>query len=108
TLYDLIHPDAHEEVPRSAVVGWYENNFAPRGAAAAVILGVRFVSWTWQVTGKVYPYTAEVSYSQYFYDDGGGTVESDVVRLVRDQAGEWRWLFGRSRDFGHEQIALYA
>jgi hypothetical protein len=66
-LYDLIHPDAHAVIPRNAVVGWYIDNFAPRGASAATITGVRFISWTWAVTGVTYPVTAEVSFTQEFW-----------------------------------------
>jgi hypothetical protein len=105
-LYDLIHPDAHAIIPRAAVIGWYQNEFAPRGASPATITGVRFVSWTWAVTGKTYPRTAEVSFVQTFWDGGANIVLEDVVRLVRTD-GEWRWFFGRSREFIEEQIALY-
>lgn len=106
-LYDLIHPDAHAIIPRAAVVGWYQNEFAPRGASPAVITGVRFVAWTWPVTGVTYPYTAEVSFTQEFWDGGARNVLQDVVRLVQDRYGTWRWFFGRSREFVEEQIARY-
>ncbi|GIW04074.1 MAG: hypothetical protein KatS3mg059_0694 [Thermomicrobiales bacterium] len=106
-LYDLIHPDAHAIIPRAAVVGWYQNEFAPRGASPALITGVRFVVWTWPVTGVTYPYTAEVSFVQEFWDGGAQTVLQDVVRLVQDRYGTWRWFFGRSREFVQEQIDRY-
>src|SRR5699024_5746374 len=51
-----------------------------------------------------YPYTAEVSFTQPFAD---GSVATDVVRLVQDHNGEWRWFFGRSREFVDQQIARY-
>ncbi|MGH2558565.1 MAG: neutral zinc metallopeptidase [Thermomicrobiales bacterium] len=105
-LYDLIHPDAHAMIPRAAVIGWYQNEFAPRGASPATISGVRFVTWTWAVTGKTYHRTAEVSFVQTFWDGGANTALEDVVRLVKTD-GEWRWFFGRSREFIKEQIALY-
>ena len=106
-LYDLIHPDARAVVPRNAVVGWYFDYFAPRGPTPAVITGVQFVSWQWAVTGKVYPRTAEVSYIQEFWEDGAQTVEEDVVRLVQDDQGTWRWFFGRSAEFVQEMIDAY-
>jgi hypothetical protein len=65
---------------------------------------VRFVEWTWPVTGKTYPITAEVSFRQPF---ANGTVAEEVVRLVQDANGEWRWFFGRSREFVDEQIARH-
>lgn len=104
TLYDRIHPDAHAEIPRAAVIGWFQNEFAPRGPGVSTVTGVNFTSWTWPVTGQTYPYTAEVTFTQPFAD---GTVVEDVVRLVQDHKGEWRWFFGRSREFVNEQIARY-
>lgn len=104
-LYDRIHPDAHAVVPRAAVIGWYENEFAPLGPGVATVTGVRFVEWTWAVTGRTYPRTAEVAFQQPFAD---GSILTDVVRLVQDGNGEWRWFFGRSREFVDEQIARYA
>ena len=103
-LYDRIHPDAHAVIPRAAAVGWFENEFAPRGPGVSRITGVEFGPWTWAVTGKTYPNTATVSFEQPFAD---GSVANDVVRLVQDENGEWRWFFGRSREFVDEQIALY-
>src|SRR5680860_703590 len=79
TEYDFIHPDARAIIPRAAVVGWFLDNYAPRQPQPATILGVEFVSWTWEVTGATYPNTAEVSFSQTFWDGGLNTVEHDVV-----------------------------
>jgi hypothetical protein len=103
-LYDRIHPDAHAVIPRAAVLGWYEHEFAPRGPGVSTVTGVAFVSWTWPVTGVTYPATAEVAFEQPFAD---GSVVEDVVRLVRDDGGDWRWFFGRSREFVEERIARY-
>jgi len=104
SLYDRIHPDAHAQVPRAAVVGWFQTVWAPMGPGVATVTGVRFVEWTWAVTGETYPYTAEVSFTQPFAD---GSVTDDVVRLVQDAKGDWRWFFGRDRAFVDEQIARY-
>lgn len=104
-LYDRMHPDAQAIIPREAVVGWYENEFAPREPQPITVTGVQEVTWVWPVTGASYEDTAEVSFEQPF---GDGTVVSDVIRLVQDDTGVWRWFFGRSADFVEEQIALYA
>ncbi len=103
-LYDRIHPDAHAVIPRAAAIGWFQNEFAPKGPGVSSVTGVRFVSWTWPVTGETYPYTAEVSFEQPFAD---GSVVQDVVRLVQDGNGEWRWFFGRDRNFVEEQIGRF-
>lgn len=104
-LYDRIHPDAHAVIPRAAVIGWFREAFAPRGPGVSTVTDVRFLAWTWPVTGQTYPMTAEVSYEQPFAD---GTVEDGVVRLVQDGTGAWRWFFGRDGEFVEEQIERYA
>lgn len=103
-LYDRIHPDAHAVVPRAAAVGWFAEDFAPLGPGVSVVTGVEFGPWTWAVTGKTYPVTATVSFRQPFAD---GSVVDDVVRLVQDDRGEWRWFFGRDRDFVNAQISRF-
>lgn len=107
TEYDFIHPDARAIVPRAAVVGWFLDNYWPRQPSPAVITGVRFIAWTWEVTGVTYPNTAEVSFSQTFWDGGRNTVSHDVVRLVQDRNGVWRWFFGRSYEFVQQVIREY-
>ena len=106
-LYDLyrsMHPDAQAIIPREAVIGWYENEFTHFGQLAPRAIKVRFISWTWEVTGKTYPDTAEVALRQQLPD---GTIVRDEVRLVKDQDGNWCWFFGRTRAFVEEQIARF-
>src|SRR3954453_21073430 len=68
TEYDFIHPDARAVIPRAAVTGWFLDNYWPRQPQPAAITGIRFISWTWPVTGVTYPHTAEVSFTQVFWD----------------------------------------
>jgi hypothetical protein len=103
-IYAYLHPDAQAIIPEAAVVGWYANEFGPLGPGVITVSSVVYVSWTWPVTGHTYPVTAEVSFRQSF---ANGTVVDEVVRLVEYQ-GEWRWFFGRSREFVDTQIARYA
>jgi hypothetical protein len=103
-LYDRLHLDAQRVIPREAVVGWYQAEFAPLGPAPATAFKVRFIPWTWEVTGQTYPNTAEVAYAQGFAD---GSVVRDEVRLVKGWQGEWSWFFGRDRAFVEEQIARF-
>src|SRR5215207_3575939 len=95
-LYDQLHPDSQLTVSRETVAYWYETYFAPNGPNPAEITGSALNSWTWPVTGRTYPQTAEVSYTQTFAD---GTSVSEVVRLVPATDGTWRWFFGRSPEF---------
>ena len=101
-LYRQMHSDSRAEVPLYAVQSWYDREFLPLGPEVLEPTGVRSVSWTWPVTGKSYPGTAEVSFTQRYAD---GSVVNDVVRLVQED-GVWRWFFGRSRAFLDEQIAI--
>lgn len=103
-LYDRMHPDAQAIVARQVVVGWYREAFAPLGPEPAEAVKVRFVPWTWPVTGKRYPDTAEVAFRQAFADR---PLVRDEVRLVRTEAGAWAWFFGRDRAFVDEQVARY-
>lgn len=101
-LYDQLHPDSQLTVDRATVAYWYETYFAPSGPNPAEITGAALGAWTWPVTGRTYPQTAEVSYTQTFAD---GTSVSEVVRLVPAADGSWRWFFGRSPEF-IQQMAL--
>lgn len=103
-LYEAMHPDAQIIIPREVVSGWYEQEFLYLGQPAARAIKVRFISWTWGVTGTTYPETAEVALRQQLSD---GTVVRDEVRLVKDPFGNWSWFFGRDRAFVQEQIARY-
>jgi hypothetical protein len=95
-LYDQLHPDSQLTVSRATVAYWYQNYFAVNGPHPATITGATLTDWTWPVTGRTYPGTAEISYAQAF--DNGTTV-NDVVRLVQADDGTWRWFFGRSPEF---------
>ncbi|MBA2754204.1 MAG: neutral zinc metallopeptidase [Chloroflexia bacterium] len=96
-LYDLVHPDVVDEVPRWVVVGWYETEFADTPTDELTVTGVEFVDWTWGVTGESYPDTAAVSYDQPYQIDGEWTDVPGVVHLV-ESAGEWGWFFGIDRE----------
>lgn len=102
-IYDQMHPDAQKIIPRSTVVGWYENEFGPLGPGEISVTDVQYDSWTWPVTGTTYPNTAEIFFEQPF---ANGTTVAEVVRLV-EHDGEWKWFFGRSLGFVEEQIAIY-
>jgi hypothetical protein len=103
-LYDLIHPHAQAIIPHEVVVEWYGADIAmPPGPAVPVKL--RFVPWTWEVTGQTYPGAAEVVMRQRHAD---GTTTDDSMRLMTDGNGAWRWFFGRDRAFVNEQITRFA
>lgn len=100
TFYALMHPDAQAIIPRHVVIGWYREEFQPRGPEPAKATGVDYKDWEWAVNGTTYRDAAEVSYTQAFAD---GTTTDDVVHLV-EHDGAWRWFFGRDRAWVDEQI----
>jgi predicted metalloprotease len=55
--------------------------------------------WTWAVTGQEYDYAAHVSFRQPYVEDGEEQILEDVMYLVQDDDGEWRWFFGGTREF---------
>ncbi len=105
TLYAWLHPDAQAVIPKEAVVGWYETDWLPRGPEPIVVDSVDFGEWRWAVNGTTYPNTATIVYEQPLAD---GSTVNDVVRLVQDDQGLWRWFFGRDKSFVEEQIARFA
>lgn len=106
-IYSLMHSDSKAIVPREAVVGWYETDVAPlEPQPMNEILEVRFVRWTWGVTGERYRNTAEIDFIQPFGSGNNVTYTEETIRLVEED-GEWRWFFGRSREFVDEQIARF-
>lgn len=106
-LYNRMHPEARAIIPRAAVVGWFHDEYAPQQPGVITeVTGVRFLDWTWPVTGTTYAHTAEVSYLQPFGPAGGAPV-AGTVRLVAI-AGDWAWFFGRDAGFVEQQSATYA
>lgn len=100
TFYSFMHPDSQAIVPRATIIGWYHNDFQPRGPRPAIATGVTYLdSWAWSVNGQTYSDVAEVSYTQSFAD---GSVTNDVVRLCLHN-GQWNWFFGRDRAWVEEQ-----
>jgi hypothetical protein len=102
-LYAWMHPDARAVIPQEAMEGWYRGVFAQRPPVWMTVDDVQLVEWTWEVTGKVYPSAAEVTFRQRFED---GAETEGITHLVRDN-GVWRWFFGGSREFVEEQITRY-
>jgi predicted metalloprotease len=106
TLFELMHPDAREVVPRSAVVGWYKSYLSNREVGEITVTDVTFEPWIWPVTGVTYDDAATVSFVQPYWTDGVLSEVTGEVHLA-PVGDEWGWFFGASRAFVDEQIALY-
>jgi hypothetical protein len=105
-LYERMHPDALEIVPRSAVVGWYESFLAGRETAELTVTDVEPEPWTWGVTGVTYEDAVTVRFVQPYTAAGVEEEVAGEVHLVPFD-GDWGWFFGASRAFVDEQISLY-
>jgi hypothetical protein len=106
-MYDRIHPDAHEVVPRAAAIGVFKAAYAETNAGEATVTGSKLVAWTWPVTGKTYDRAVEISFEQpYTDDDGNQQLLQDRMYLVKAE-GEWRWFFGSSKEFVETAIETY-
>lgn len=108
TLFDYLHPDALEQIPRSVGLAIFEGVYGQTEPGPARIEDVRFGDYTWPVNGKTYPNAAEVSYSQDFTNQQGqrATLRSTMYLVPVD--GEYRWFLGNSRAFVAEAVARFA
>jgi predicted metalloprotease len=105
-MYDRIHPDAHQIIPRVVAVRAFEDIYAAAQAGRAQIVGVELVSWSWGVTGKRYDDAAAVSFEQPYVENGQERILEDTMYLV-PSGGEWRWFFGSSPEFVEAAIRAY-
>lgn len=106
-LYARLHPDSRRLVSFAAFQGWYEALLTGKTTAELSVTGIRFIDWTWGVTGETYLDTAQVSVVQPYWVDGLRDDVANVFHLV-EHDGEWYWFFGGSQEFINQQIALYA
>jgi hypothetical protein len=106
-MYDLVHPDAYEVIPRAAAVGAFTAIYDEMKVGDASVTGVEIGPWTWGVTGKTYEDAAGVAFSQAYVDtDGHARILEDTMYLVKS-GDEWRWFFGSDPDFVSQMIKEY-
>lgn len=98
-MYDLIHPDARAIVPRVVAVNTFRELYELAGAGQSEVVDVELGPWTWGVTDQEYDYAAAVSFRQPYVEDGEEQTLEDVMYLVQDDGGEWRWFFGGAKEF---------
>ena len=106
-LYDRIHPDAKAVVPRESAVRALEEIYGLTQAGRAEVTGVRLGAWTWPVTDQSYPTAAEVAYRQPLVENGQERAIASTMYLVPFE-GEWRWFFGRDREYVAEVLGRFA
>ncbi len=106
-LYDRLHPDVQEIVPRPAMVGWYEAEFAAKRTEELTVQAVEIGSWEWPVTGRRYARVAEVQYRQLFWT-ANDRIEVDGTLNLIEEDGEWYGTFGTDREAVAGVIAAFA
>ncbi len=107
-LYDYIHPDAAEIIPRAAAISAFEEIYGAAGVGDATLVSIQMGPWTWGVTGKEYPRAAAVEFTQPFTNEDGETeVLEDTMYLVEDN-GQFKWFFGSDPEFIEWVLANHA
>ncbi len=107
-LYDSMHPDSQDAVPRSVAVNLFNDVYSRILVDQSQIVGMELGSWTWEVNGKYYPDAAAVTIVQQVLDENNkpSWVE-DTIYLAKEQ-GVWRWFISGSKDFVDQINEQYA
>lgn len=106
-LYDYIHPDAAEVVPRAAAIAAFEQIYGETNVGDATIVSIQMGPWTWGVTGQEYDRAAAVEFTQPFVnEDGQAEILEDTMYLVEDR-GQFKWFFGSDPEFVQSVIDNY-
>jgi predicted metalloprotease len=89
-LYDRMHPDARNLIPRQAFFAWAQGD-AGMPADDPVEIVAELGEWTWPLTGDTYEETATITYRQQVERDGAVAEEERSLTLVREGM-RWRWF----------------
>jgi hypothetical protein len=106
-MYDLIHPDAHAVVPRVVAVNAFKELYDLAEAGRAQVTDVTMRPWTWPVTGKTYDTSAFVTYDLPYTENGEDKTATGIMNLVKADDGEWRWFFGRDKEYVDTAIQIF-
>ena len=90
-LYDWMHPDARNLMPRQAFLNWVNQGGLPISTPLPDTLDISFEEWTWPATGETYDDAAVISIPQQPEGDGTGTSAAGDWALVND-GQRWRWF----------------
>jgi predicted metalloprotease len=90
-VYDRVHPDVRNLVPRGIFAGWIAASGSGVPLADPVITGVAFAPWTSLLTGETYPVTASATFTQVAIRDGVAVDVTGTWRFLHD-GDRWRWL----------------
>lgn len=98
-MYDLLHPDVRDRVPRNVAIGLFADVYGSAIASEAITTGIEVGPWTWPVNGVRYDNAAAMTVILPIVDDAGAkTWIEDTWYLVQEDGG-WYWFLGTSQEF---------
>ena len=106
-LFDYLHPDVLDEVPRSVGLAIFEGVYGATQPGPARIGQPEPVSYTWPVNGETYD-AVQVPYEQEFTNAEGQRDTLKSLMYLAPFEGQYRWFLGNSRAFVAEAIARFA
>ena len=106
-LFDYLHPDVLDEVPRSVGLAIFEGVYGATQPDQARVGQPRAISYTWPVNGETYE-AVEVPYEQEFTNAEGQRDTLQSLMYLAPVDGQYRWFLGNSRAFVAEAIARFA
>jgi predicted metalloprotease len=90
-LYDRLHPDIRNVLPRQDFLDWAASGDLPIPADDPVVSAVTFAEWTWPVGDERYDEAATVAFTQAVDRDGSAVNEPGAWTFVSD-GQRWRWF----------------
>jgi hypothetical protein len=106
-LFDYLHPDVLDEVPRSVGLAIFQGVYGATRPGPARIGQPEPVSYTWPVNGETYD-AVEVPYEQTFTNAEGQQESLQSLMYLAPFEGQFRWFLGNSRAYVAEAVARFA
>lgn len=106
-LFDDLHPDVLDVVPRSVGLAIFEGVYGATRPGPARIGRPEAGDYTWPVNGETYD-AVEVPYEQEFTDRNGQRQTLRSLMYLSEVDGRYRWFLGNSRAYIAEAIARFA
>ena len=106
-LFDYLHPDVLDEVPRSVGLAIFQGVYGATQPGPARIGQPEAVQYTWPVNGETYD-AVEVPYEQEFTNAEGQRDTLQSFMYLAPFEGQYRWFLGNSRAFVAEAVARFA
>ena len=106
-LFDYLHPDVLDEVPRSVGLAIFQGVYGATQPGPARIGQPAPVSYTWPVNGETYD-AVEVPYEQTFTNAEGQQETLQSLMYLAPFEGQYRWFLGNSRAYVAEAVARFA